>query len=298
MNKHYDPGLGTTYQGGARLAQQDLDLQSITNKFFFDNGTQPIPFGNGTRADIPLSCPTSKCTWTPYQTLGFCSSCVDVSELLTFACLETRVDWTSNLTGTGNETYYPNSTMCGYFVNITSVMPILMSGYLVNTNDSSQGEALLTRALPLVTVPYRLPLWGGSINFKNIRNPTVDFLLVSAANGSAGVYRNETPVAQECVFSWCVKTMQSSFQMRTTKRGSSIPSSIQLGVHFHGHPTGLQAQLTAHRSSIPIMSPSTRLQLVITHLTMESRIPRRFKSLLYLMTFYHRLLLSKTLLPP
>ena len=40
MNKYYDPGLGTIYQGGARLAQQDLDLQSITNKFFFDNNSE------------------------------------------------------------------------------------------------------------------------------------------------------------------------------------------------------------------------------------------------------------------
>ena len=188
--------------------------------------------------------------------------------------------------------------MCGYFVNVTSATPILMSGYLVNANDSSQGEALLTRALPLVTVPYRLPLWGGSINFKNIRNPTVDFLLVSAANGSAGVYRNETPVAQECVFHGVSRQCNPPFKMRTTKRGSSILSSIRLGVHFHGHPTGLQAQLTAYGSSIPIISPSTPLRLVIIHPTMESQIPQRFKSLLYLMTFCHRSPRSKTLLPP
>lgn len=87
-----------------------------------------------------------------------------------------------------------------------------MSGYRIDTNSSSTaGEALLLRTLPLVTTPSRQPLFGGSINFKLVRNPVVDALIVSAIDGPASVYRNETPTAHECVVSWCVKTIKSSY---------------------------------------------------------------------------------------
>jgi len=68
------------------------------------------------------------------------------------------------------------------------------------------------RTLPLVTNPDRLPLYGGSINFKHINYPILDALIVSAADGSAdSVYRKARPVAHECMLSWCVKTFRSSY---------------------------------------------------------------------------------------
>ncbi|CAA9956483.1 DUF3176 domain containing protein [Pyrenophora teres f. maculata] len=46
----------------------------------------------------------------------------------------------------------------------------------------------------------------------NIRHKIQDVFIVSAHDGTAeAVYRNETPVAQECHISWCVKKMQSSY---------------------------------------------------------------------------------------
>jgi len=104
--------------------------------------------------------------------------------------------------------------MCGYFLNATSQHPVLMSGHLVN-KDGSIGETLLTRALPLTTTFDFWPLYGnGSIHFKQLRNTIADVLIVSAANGSAvSVHEKKPPVAQECVLSWCVKTMRSSYLM-------------------------------------------------------------------------------------
>jgi hypothetical protein len=68
------------------------------------------------------------------------------------------------------------------------------------------------RTLPLVTNPSRAPLYGGSINFKHINYPIINALIVSAADGSAdSVYRKALPVAHECVLSWCVKTLRSSY---------------------------------------------------------------------------------------
>lgn len=69
------------------------------------------------------------------------------------------------------------------------------------------------RTLPLTTLYDKELLYGqGSINFKQLRNTIADVLIVSAADGSvASVYQHERPVAQECVLSWCVQTIRSSY---------------------------------------------------------------------------------------
>ena len=96
---------------------------------------------------------------------------------------------------------------------MTSTNPVLVSGYRVeNDTNSPHGETLLMRTLPLVTNPLRQALYGGSINFKSINYPILNALVVSAADGSAeSVYRKDPPVAHECMLSWCVKTLRSSY---------------------------------------------------------------------------------------
>lgn len=216
---YYTPQYLPDYRAGIRQAQYDPDFFAVAKKFFYENGTQSIPIGNGTRAEMPINCPTGNCTWAPYKSLGVCSKCSDVSEMLTFACLNTTVDWVGNLTGAGTESKYPNGTMCGYFLNVETEtkLPILMSGYLTDSVQSaagtaSKGEALLTRVLPLTTrLTMRPVLNNGSIRFKDVRNPLLDAIIVSSANGLQGVLRNETPVAHECVLSLCVKTIRSAY---------------------------------------------------------------------------------------
>lgn len=213
----YKPRFGIEFLAGNELNQQDQDIAAIAQKFLYDNGTQPLQFGNGTRPDIPLSCPTSNCTWPLYDTLGVCSACTDVSELLTFACLNTTVDWAANSSGAYLEYTYPNARMCGYFLNATSDTPILMSGYLADSANSSEatGEILLMRAFPLISNPRREAFYSGSYKFKHVRNPIVDFFVVSAANGSDSVLRHQVPVAHECMLTWCVKTINSSYSFAT-----------------------------------------------------------------------------------
>jgi hypothetical protein len=116
-------------------------------------------------------------------------------------------------------------TACGYWLNATSSRPVLMSGYRIDgaLNSSSEGEpgeALLLRTLPLNTPittadPFSAtPPYGGSINFKDVFFPLVDALIVSAADGAANnVYAKVPPVAQECMISWCVKAIKSSYAM-------------------------------------------------------------------------------------
>ncbi|KAH9864229.1 hypothetical protein J1614_010163 [Plenodomus biglobosus] len=204
----YEPQYPKEFISGEVQAQLINELVAVADPFFIGNGTPPIIFGNGSRADIPLLCPTSHCTWPAYDTLGVCSQCVETPDLLTFACLRTRVDWTSDLNATIAS--YPNATVCGHFLNATSEEPVLMSGYMVDDAGEPFGEALLMRTLPLVTNAARERLWAGSINFQQVRNPIVDVLISSSMNRSQ-VFANAMPVIHECVVTWCVKTIESSY---------------------------------------------------------------------------------------
>jgi hypothetical protein len=142
-----------------------------------------------------------------------CSQCADVSNKLIFSCLSGRVDWTSNLTGGYDvDGGYPNATTCGYFLNLTGTLTSMMSGYTLGTNDTI-GETLLVRTLPLLSVLDKTPVYGnGSINFPATRNPIMDALIVSAADGlPSSVHRHEMPVAHECMLSFCVQSISSSY---------------------------------------------------------------------------------------
>ena len=232
------------------IVNSDLKT-ALSSFFYDKNGTFPLKIGNATQAEIPLVCPTSRCEWPPYETLAVCSACEDVSHLLDYACLNMSMDWIKNssyLTGAGTKNPYPNGkcvflsictqlrpyevspvwssvfsgyllirpstgTACGYFLNATSEKPVLMSGFRVeNGSDSLHGETLLMRTLPLVTNPSRHSLYGGTINFRHVQYPILDTLIVSAADGTVdSVYAKTPPVAQECMLSWCVETLRSSY---------------------------------------------------------------------------------------
>lgn len=91
----------------------------------------------------------------------------------------------------------------------------MMSGYINNSESAPTilKEALLTRTVPMVSVFDKTPLFAnGSIKFPHVRNTITDVLIVSAANGSAAsVYDHQIPVARECILSYCVKTIKSSY---------------------------------------------------------------------------------------
>jgi hypothetical protein len=133
---------------------------------------------------------------------------------ITFACINTTIDWSANWAGPITEDPYPNGTVCGHFLNATSDLPTLLSGYILaqEGNTSIPGEALMMRAIPLTDFDTKQPLYAdGSINFKNIRYPIVDALISSTATGRDGVYEHNAPVIHECALSWCVQTIESSY---------------------------------------------------------------------------------------
>ena len=214
--RNYQPPFQTFFQAGIEMGQTDRFTLSLIQSYFYGNGSQPVLFGNGTRPDIPLSCPSSRCEWPEYDTLATCSSCKEVSESLdiTYACLNTTIEWSANWEGPLADVPYPNGTVCGHFLNITSSAPILLSGYVAQAQEytNTTGEALLVRTIPLADFDTRDPYYGnGSISFKHIRYPIFDFLVASAINGTESVYRNESPTVHECSLSWCVHRMKSSY---------------------------------------------------------------------------------------
>jgi hypothetical protein len=263
----------------APLVQFNNDLRKAISPFFYQNGTQPLKNGDATQAEIPLQCPTSKCEWSSYDTLGVCSACEDVSNFLEYACLPMSMDWIRNSTGPSTEATYPNGkvslhraaimaqltlkvvgTACGYFLNATSAKPVLMSGYRIDESlNASRGETLLMRILPLVTNPARKALWDGSINFKQINYRIMDALIVSAVDGSAeSVYRKEVPIAHECVLSWCVKTLRSSYiwggyqeEVLATFMNTTIPE-YPWWTHYIPEEDGTD---TEYRSNVTITPP-------------------------------------------
>jgi hypothetical protein len=204
----YKPLYPREFILGFESTRLDQNLLAVAETFFVSNGTQPVPYGSGFRSEIPLSCPTGNCTWPPYESLGICSQCADVANLLSYACLDTRIDWTSNLNATISS--YPNATTCGYFLNATTRNPIMMSGYALGSTGQPEGETLVMRTLPLVTNPLREPLWGGSINFKDFRNLITNVLISSTLNKTQ-VLTNVEPTLSECVLAWCVKRIESSY---------------------------------------------------------------------------------------
>ncbi|KAL6712191.1 hypothetical protein ACN47E_000068 [Coniothyrium glycines] len=191
----------------------------------------PVLFGNGTRPEIPISCPTSNCTFPHYDTLAVCSQCADVSDHLTFGCFNHAADWIAGLEGYFDAKQpIENLTACGYYLNATSESRVLMSGYLIDSNTSAPGEALLVRNFPLTSTYTKAPLYrNGSINFKSIRHTIVDTLVVSARDGTAeSVYLNETPIAQECILSCVFNTTPGPFPWVTTPYVDATGSGFYL----------------------------------------------------------------------
>jgi hypothetical protein len=111
----YEPAVAYAYESSRAdlpMAQANQDLRGALTPYFYDqNGTQHTLNRNGTQPGFPLSCPTSRCEWKSYQLLGACSTCVDISNLLTYACLSMKTDWVRNSTGPGTEATYPNGEL-------------------------------------------------------------------------------------------------------------------------------------------------------------------------------------------
>ncbi|KAF2690455.1 hypothetical protein K458DRAFT_413232 [Lentithecium fluviatile CBS 122367] len=204
--------FGQEFQLDTGLESLELDpsMNGVTHRFFYDNGTSPVTFGKGIRAEIPLSCPNSNCTWPEYETLGVCNECAEVTDLLEFKCMNATLDWIQNPHQDPETDYFifPNGTSCGWWLKADN--PLLMVGYNIDRDTETAGEVLLERAVPLYDLLTREILPGYPTRLNNSRNPLAH-VIVASGETLDNVKRNATPIAHECVLSWCVKTLLSTY---------------------------------------------------------------------------------------
>jgi hypothetical protein len=105
---------------------------------------------------------------------------------------------------------------------------ILMTGYSLNASTSH--EALLLRYFMLQdmrNVGSFTYNWTGFGQFDDIQNPLEHFIVATLPDVAAA-HANSTPVAQECMLSWCAKTISSSFsngQYQETIRSTVIETN-------------------------------------------------------------------------
>lgn len=185
---------------GYQISYPDRAIKYYVEPLLYFNVTPELP-------TVPLTCSTGECTWEPYNTLGVCNECADLSHLIEFACLESQIDWTSDIMDGASATY-PKRQTCGYYMNTTSSDPMLMTGYEAH---SGYNETLLGRTLPLnLPTNHRQGYFNGSIMFKDIGAPIVDAVYVFTPGGHDAVKRNTTPIARECNLRWCVQQVNST----------------------------------------------------------------------------------------
>lgn len=146
--------------------------------------------------------------------------------------------------------FWPRATLCGYFLNFTKTATFI-SGYVVY-NRSSKADALVMRTVPTLHVMTKDPIFGnGAVLFAHVRNPIIDFVIASAADGTtASVYRNETPNVLECVLSWGVKSIRSSYEDGFYKEDVT---GVQFNTTTGSHPWSTYDVTTAYQNGTYIV---------------------------------------------
>ncbi|KAF1978754.1 hypothetical protein BU23DRAFT_418875, partial [Bimuria novae-zelandiae CBS 107.79] len=208
----YDPFQSdSVYQRQMQSVPVDQAMLALTEKFFYDNGSAPMNFGKGVRAEVPLGCSNSNCTWPEYETFGVHNECVDARDRLEFGCHYANLDWIQaprlHLDLMLDATY-PNGTSCGWWLKADT--PLLMTGRDVDEDTEHSGEVLLMRTQPLYDIYSREWMPGYVPHLNNSRNPLAHVIIVSGLD-LEHVHNNDTPIAHECIMSWAAKTVRSTY---------------------------------------------------------------------------------------
>lgn len=195
----YDPTEDIEYVGGVASLPWDTQLEAFLYPFWLGTGVAP---------GVPYDCPTSNCSYDPFRTVAADFQCTTLpSTLLEFGCKNTSAEWLSTV-AYGGPGANPNVTSCGYYLNVPNNLPQLMSGYEIEA-DNTIGEILATRFLALSDVFTNERFFDGSISYGNIKNPIVDFIVVSTPSNFEGAAANRTPIIRECEVHWVVQELEA-----------------------------------------------------------------------------------------
>lgn len=163
---------------------------------------------NETSGPATPFCPTGSCTWPPYTTLGVCHECRDVSFRLDYFCHDRskKFDEQAKLRFPGSRSE-AGPIQCGFTFE---------DWFVIGTDESTMRNRTI-RSLSVIPVHTFTTLDSATLHanstvFKNATMPIAGFYVAYTPGGPAAAMKNDTPVLLECMFSWCLKTMQSSFQ--------------------------------------------------------------------------------------
>ncbi|KAK1579917.1 uncharacterized protein LY79DRAFT_521731 [Colletotrichum navitas] len=136
---------------------------AVYNGLFAENGKPWL--------SLPVNCQTGNCTWEPFETLGVCNSCVDITEFMTRTCED----------GSMPE---GNLTECGWSVPL--------------------GAKLKTHAEVFSMTPI-FPRGLGDMSYSTIMK-----LVFMGTENQEGVAGDLAPWARQCTLQACVQTVSSS----------------------------------------------------------------------------------------
>lgn len=164
----------------ATVARGELFYETSYHSEISTNATSAISSAifdqsNSSRLVMP-NCPTGNCKFPPFRSLAVCSSCSDVSHLLS-----------------STQEHLP----CNSFA--TTYKHTLPNGVHLNITDSSgwMRGYISTRALPNYEDPEPLP---GAKDFGN--STALDFTAISVATGA----NRSDASAHHCSLYWCINT--------------------------------------------------------------------------------------------
>ncbi|KAM0446006.1 hypothetical protein ACHAO4_009594 [Trichoderma viride] len=162
----------------------------------------------GTNFTATAHCSTGNCTWSSYQTLGFCNTCKNLTSQLKRKKLHIIPD---NLT---DETYVTNTYVLPNGFGLTGIQP----GDMDNQVDFMFKNGILN--ISKTDTPEE---WD-SVAFSNNGSIMMDIFAVAAAPGTIPEQPDQTktsdkmtgslyaaPVAYECMIQFCIRTMNATF---------------------------------------------------------------------------------------
>ncbi|KAF2673192.1 hypothetical protein BT63DRAFT_475737 [Microthyrium microscopicum] len=182
-----------------------------------DSAVEPLIWSTGNPQQVRSSCPSRRCTFEPFESLGVCSSCIELPDLLKFGVRNVVDNWSADSVANPNLDNLTNTPSVGWYLEAPGQDPILMAGYSYQSNDTLTPKSILRGRIEpmreMFTRQARFP--GGTINFHNITNPLADFLIAFnlgiLGSSDSGIF-NQTPVVHECALYWCVQTIQARLE--------------------------------------------------------------------------------------
>jgi hypothetical protein len=192
-------GEAATQDGGS-TANVDSVLTSAPYLAFYSPA--------GTNFTATAHCSTGNCTWSSYQTLGFCNTCKNLTSQLKMNKLRIVPD------GLKDEAYTTDTYTLPNGFGLTGIQP----GDMDNQVDFYKVNGILN-----VSTTNTPEEWS-SVAFSSNGSVLIGFFAVAAAPGTIPEQPDQTetddkmtgsiyaaPVAYECMLQYCVRTMNATF---------------------------------------------------------------------------------------